>query len=275
MIGLLDLEPFIYRAAWAAQKTIHLIKDIDDGAVIASFTNASTKKKWIKEVGLQEGEYYADTAYETEEARVAYYYADTIIKNLSEDIQVNNMEVYLPDKEHKEQNFREELFPDYKANRRKLDKPVHFQAVIDYYANLFDITKIAGFEVDDAISIRANQLGLCDYTIITIDKDLDTVPGWHYNPVKRDRYFVDELSADHFFFQQVLTGDPSDNITGLYKVGPVKANRMLAGCITAKDMWEVVLEEYKRQNRTEENAILNARLLHLLTKEDELWQPPV
>jgi hypothetical protein len=57
-----------------------------------------------------------------------------------------------------------------------------------------------------------------DVVICTIDKDLNGVPGWHFNWNSKELYLVDEDEANRFFFTQMLTGDATDNIPSLYNM---------------------------------------------------------
>ncbi len=270
--ALIDLEPIVYRAAWAAQKKIYIVR-VDDN-IQATFTNAKAKKKWLKELQLDKSDYEEDWAYEIDKVSAAIYYAQEIENNIKEDINPTAWEYYLPDKEHEEQNFRMAMYPEYKANRRDLDKPEHFDAVVSYFKAHSNVVLVAGMEADDALGIASTQLG-DEGIIVTIDKDLDTVPGYHYNPITRKEYYVAEEEAKHYFYNQVITGDASDNIIGIKGIGPVKADKVLAGCSSEVDMWSKVLETYRIYGRPESDALLNARLLHLLRHEAEIWQPPL
>ena len=78
-----------------------------------------------------------------------------------------------------------------------------------------------------------------DTIIVSDDKDLQTIAGYHYN--KGEVIEVSEQQALKNFYTQVLTGDTADNYKGCRGVGPVKAERILAGCRTSLDMWQAVL----------------------------------
>jgi hypothetical protein len=41
------------------------------------------------------------------------------------------------------------------------------------------------------------------------------VAGWHYNFVKKDKYYVTAEEGMRFFYRQILTGDRADNIQGI------------------------------------------------------------
>ena len=103
-----------------------------------------------------------------------------------------------------------------------------------------------------------------------LDKDLDMVKGWHYNFVKHEKYYITAEEGMLNFYTQILTGDKVDNIQGVYRCGPKKAEKLLRDCETELDMWEAVVEAHG----SEERALEDARLLWMQTKEGELWLPP-
>ena len=119
-------------------------------------------------------------------------------------------------------NFRNELTDTYKANRADADKPVHIDALRDYAINTLHAIVAENEEADDLLGIHAVRDG---WGIATLDKDLDGVPGWHYvwKGKREGLYYVDQVQADRFFYTQMLTGDSTDNIPGLFKMVGVKA----------------------------------------------------
>ncbi len=125
-------------------------------------------------------------------------------------------------------NRRAVAFPEYKANRDPLHKPYWYREIHEYLFNKHDATYSAeGDEADDAMGI-AQCSGICGPTVIaTIDKDLDGVPGLHYNFSKNRKkngvYNVTEEEANRFFYKQVLSGDSTDNIPGMFRTLGKKA----------------------------------------------------
>lgn len=168
-------------------------------------------------------------------------------------------------------NFREAIAvtQPYKGNRTGTKKPEHIQALRDRLVSYWGAEIADGEEADDLISKRMTELGdncIC----ISIDKDLDTVPGWHYNFRKGNRYYVDPDEAMYNFYTQLLTGDRVDNIKGVANVGAKKAIKILDGCHTELEMWNACVEAHGNAERAIEDAIL----LHMRRHKDEIWQPP-
>jgi 5'-3' exonuclease len=97
------------------------------------------------------------------------------------------------------------------------------------------------------------------------------IPGHHYNPVKKESYYIDDKEAIKNFYRQILTGDKVDNIEGLRGIGPKKADKILAEADTELKMYEAVLKAY---DNNQERVIENGQLLWIRRQEDEIWQPP-
>lgn len=142
-------------------------------------------------------------------------------------------------------NYRDDIYSEYKANRRKpeaLSNPfvplIRDRAVTQGLA-----IPAINREADDLLSIWAYQaIASGDpYVIASIDKDLDCIPGTHYNPRKAIVYEVSVVEANQFFYKQLLMGDPTDNIPGIPGIGPAKAASILEG-IEDEDELQVVVQ---------------------------------
>lgn len=170
-------------------------------------------------------------------------------------------------------NYRNEIAVTvpYKGNRKDFVKPVHYDILREYLQSAWGFVMVDGQEADDALGIQAYTMDDDDYIIYTIDKDLDMIKGWHYNFVKKERYFIKEEDTLRIFYKQVLTGDRTDNIVGLKGIGPVKAERILKECVTEKEMYQAVLKAY---DNDVERVLENGRLLWIRRKPDQLWEAP-
>jgi hypothetical protein len=60
-----------------------------------------------------------------------------------------------------------------------------------------------------------------------IDKDLNMIPGWHWNFKKKELYYTSPQDSFVFMSLQLLTGDAADNIPGIWGIGPNKAENIL------------------------------------------------
>ena len=182
---------------------------------------------------------------------------------------VYDFEFYLTGKDVPNFRYSIAVTQPYKGNRKNNKPPQHLKVLrnrlIEYWGAILSV----GEEADDLISKRMTELkdqALC----VTIDKDLDTVPGWHYNFRKEERYYVDDFEAQYNFYTQLLVGDRVDNIQGVFGVGPKKAEKLLDGLITPKEMWDACVKAHGSYER----ALEDARLLHMRRKDLEIWEPP-
>ena len=94
----------------------------------------------------------------------------------------------------------------------------------------------------------------------------------HFNLTRGTLTTVSDFDGLKFFYSQILSGDSADNILGLYRVGPAKADKMLQDCNTEKELFEECIKAY---DGDVDRVIENARLLWLRRKEGEIWEPPV
>ena len=167
-------------------------------------------------------------------------------------------------------NFREVVATTapYKGNRKDFQRPKHYHALREYLQRL-GAELVEGQEADDAIAIQAQE---GSYWIVSIDKDFDQVPGWHYNFVKKEKYYVTEEEGLRNFYTQILTGDRVDNIIGIKGIGPVKAEKILKDCTTEREYYDACVKAYDGNiARVTENGVL----LWLRRYPNQLWQPPL
>lgn len=186
-------------------------------------------------------------------------------------------------------NFRRALYPAYKANRAGKPRPVCLAALRQELMDdpSLDIRWAANLEADDLLGILASKLRTPDTEtiIVSIDKDLQTIPGLFFN-LGRPEEGIREISpeeADRAFLRQALTGDMTDNYPGCPKYGPATADKALAAVPpTIEAMWPVVLAAYAKAGLGPDYALTMARLARILREgeydfdkgEVKLWTPP-
>ena len=236
---LIDGDLLVYRAAFAAQHTEHQVFLGEEVFPVESFRYKKDLKNYLTENKLGADEYSIVSLPIVEPVANALHSIKHMINSMLGRFNTKDYVVYITGKG----NYREDIFPEYKANRKDMEKPVHYEAARNYLIDRWNAEVIDGMEADDALGL-AQQ----DNTIIaSIDKDLDCVPGWHYNFVKDVLYEVETDDADYFFFRQLLTGDATDNIPGLPGVGNKTADKILAKAYTIEEMFEKCKERYKEE----------------------------
>jgi hypothetical protein len=142
-------------------------------------------------------------------------------------------------------SFRTGWWPDYKANRRDKPKPRHLSAVYDHIKSNPRCLWHTGWEADDVLGfLGTTEVTGFDTVVVSIDKDLDQIPGNHCNPDKETCYTVDADDADMYKWMQVLSGDSTDNYPGIPRVGQEKARKLLID-VSSGDREGVVKAVYK------------------------------
>lgn len=186
-------------------------------------------------------------------------------------------------------SFREKAYPTYKNNRKEIRRPFHLEACKDWLIKEKNAQCQAGeLEADDlmAMAMTANP----NSVICSIDKDLLQVPGHHWNWKRGTYSVVDEEEGRRSLYTQMLTGDTSDGIPGIHKVGPVTAKKALVMVSSEFMMYCVVLKMYidktplqsgeinrtdpKFQQRMVDLVEAHATLLYLLRYEGDKWEAP-
>jgi len=167
-------------------------------------------------------------------------------------------------------NFRKEVAKTkvYKGNRKGREKPFHYQNLVNYIEASYATSTIDNVEADDLMAILQTEATSYPTCIVTVDKDLRQVNGWHYSPeganfpsfgptyVTDDNSYIKWKDPENkkkgligtgykFFYAQLITGDGVDNIPGLPKGGPTLAMQLLEECTTERECFEVVRWEYR------------------------------
>ena len=172
-------------------------------------------------------------------------------------------------------NFRYSVYPEYKANRKDTYRPKWEKETKQYLVDHWGANATNGIEADDMLGIRAMELG--DNSILAhLDKDINQIPGWHFNwelrrlgAVIREKkkYFVTLEEGNRFFYYQLCTGDATDNIKGLSGYGPAKTNKLLES--TPPERW---YEEIRNLYSSDEELDMNATCLYIWRKNSDSWK---
>ena len=169
-------------------------------------------------------------------------------------------------------NYRYDIDPEYKANRKDLIRPQWLQECREYLVTKWKASITDGNETDDELGIHQS-----DNTIIcTIDKDLLQVPGEHYNFVKKERLTVTQADGNYNFMCQFLMGDKSDNIMGFDGKARVTIPKFLQHhfdwLFLHKHDYTAMLNYIKELYNDDERVLKNGRLLWIQREVGELWE---
>lgn len=186
----------------------------------------------------------------------------------------------------KRQNFRNDIFPDYKGTRKETPEDLIPQFSIIHEAvealNL-NFLEMEGYEADDLIATYVNQalaMGL-EVVVVSGDKDLMQLirPGVEFYDPMKDKFFTPEdvhekfgVYPDKVVDVQALSGDSIDNVPGVPGIGPKTAAQLVNeyGSLEGVLSHASEIKQNKRRETILEN-IENARIsLQLVTLKGDV-----
>ncbi len=199
--------------------------------------------------------------------------AKNIIQKILESSGAPEFRLFLTGKD----NFRDivSVTRKYKGNRDSAHKPEFYKELREYLVNAWAAEVVDGMEADDAVSILQHQLIEEGHNplLVSIDKDLKQVSGWHYNWIKDHTYFVDQDDADRWFWEQCLTGDVVDNIVGCEGIGAKKAAKILEGK-SIEEMEIAVQRTYKEvYGKDWYEKYTEMGMLVYMLRDTKMWEP--
>lgn len=220
---------------------------------------------------------------------------DQFIEECAKACKADRVLVCLTDDEY---NWRTAIYPDYKANRDKGSRPVLHSEISDHLAVEYDTYERPGLEADDVMGILSTSPYIVEGTkvIVSMDKDMETIPGWYFNPNedKKPRLISTEL-ADKNHMEQTLTGDAVDNYPGCPGIGKKTAQGILEAphIITPRykeitrgknkgevrrvgwektpcdSVWDSVVSYFENfAGLTEQDALVQAQVARICRRED-------
>ena len=300
---IIDADPIVYGAGFAAQSTTYeYIWEDEQGELHQRIWDSGTEALQFFRENKDLTVLSKESRVEAKDASFARQCAKTQIASIISEARTElkvpsmNVEMYLsgPD------NFRYKIatIAPYKGDRPP--PPVHYQTVRDYLTHRWAAMVVTGIEADDRVSIRCRELA-ADRTLFvlaTIDKDLDQVPGLHYDYKNHVFYTVDEWDAEWMFWRQCISGDSTDNIPGCYKIGEGKAVKLLETWVEdfktdpmenreewRRYVWQRIVslyvttmvkypDRYPKGMTAEAAALETARLVFMQHYEGQLWNSP-
>lgn len=192
---------------------------------------------------------------------------------------------------HPTHNFRHDIaaIQDYKAGRG--ERPPHYYVVRDYLQEHYAYYEsVDWLEDDDVMASFQNKLFHAEdveTVICSQDKDLLQVPGWHYNTRSKELFEVSVVQGLKEFYKQLISGDSTDTIPGIYQLTGKRNSKKFAGEIDAilkepedeERAYEYVFQLYNNAfgpGDYQVDAILTeiANLLYLRRAWVDSWHPP-
>ena len=304
---IVDADTIVHKACCIAEKTVYDILPKEIGGVptdqvidqedfegykpyvIDTFEYVKQYTEWLDKVGKTKEDFLRVSRTELAPVSHALHTLDAMVKDMIRAVEPESLMVLLTG----DNNFRDGLakLRPYKETRRDKPKPVYYEQARDFLVRKYGAKIVDGCEADDMCAIVATA---CDadnepWVLASVDKDLKSVPGLHFNYDKKSWYSVSPRDAETWFWTQVLAGDSTDCIPGLYKVGEAGATKILGKSRSYETQYAKVRKAYQKafdadrkitnqlyaNYRTADELLLEqARLIHMQRHVDEMWEPP-
>lgn len=298
---LWDLDYVVYAAGFSVEHTERAIVVSGaegDAEFLGLFSDAKQAKAALEEAALRNpgrtARIYSTTYLEDEAASRAFHNAKSMVEGHFRIVegrlrkaghQLGEVSYLLTGKT----NFRDQIatIRPYKGNRDLSPRPVLYRQIREYLVSYFGARIVEGWEADDEIAELAAR-SLHTAVVVHVDKDLNQIPGSHYRPTDGGEFYkVSPAQARRFLYRQAITGDPVDNIGGVYKGGKRLAEEAIPDDMEdARRMWEAVVGCYEASIArygdatryahlgAEAAATENMRLVYLRRSQDDRWSPP-
>lgn len=261
------------------------MKALIDGDMIifkAGFANERSEKGVLLEVNPVE---------------YALHSAKRIIHEILEATGATDFRVFIGGGDKPNFRYKVAKTSPYKANRADKKRPEHELALREYLIRHWSAEVVNGAEVDDVLGIEQDKDG--DTTIIVSnDKDLDMIPGFHYDPEvgtertingkkvkmkahkKKALYKITDpgfLKLERvngvcriygggslWFCAQMLMGDSTDGIPKINKgYGPAKVYEVLHACISYEDAISKAWKTYVKELRGMDTGQVKERFIEM------------
>lgn len=238
MFAHIDADLLVFRCGFAAERNRWYVgtepDDIGAWQTVIEFDYKKEALNYLdervpnKETRMENSDYAIWSERYLEPLSHALHNVNNCVDDILSELKPTDHRLYLSG----DGNFREKVAVtrEYKGNRDPSHRPTYETEIKRHIRDNFNTVVSEGEEADDLLAYSHYTMWKDDpysSVIVTQDKDLDMIPGLHYNFVKQERYDVSEEEADRNFWYQVCTGDSTDNIPGLPGIGIAKVRKRL------------------------------------------------
>ena len=152
----------------------------------------------------------------------------------------------------------------YKANREGMAVPDGLNELYEYVYDLPQTICIGGVEADDVVV----HFGRAGHMVAALDKDVLGSLNYAYNFGKKEWVENTPLEVLQFPFIQTITGDTSDGLRGVYRVGIKGAKKALQDITDVRELWRQVMLQYADKEQSRDEAIATMRCVRM-----DQWTP--
>ena len=280
MLALIDGDIIVYRAGFAAEKKNWILYH-GEGPEMVPFESKTDLNKFVKDNEITE--FACDSQLVVQDVSFAVNNLITVLDAVKKQLNPDKMRVFISGKD----NYRYKIatVKPYKGNRDDAHKPAHYEALRNYLIKYHKCWVSDNEEADDTIGIAATECASrgVPCVVVSTDKDLDMIPGAHFNWVKGLEYSITPEEAMMNFYLQLLSGDATDNVPGVPGIGIAKAQKLLSALAGGPEeelythVWATYKDHFPDLTDEQVDAMVleMGRLLWIRRYPEELWNPPV
>jgi hypothetical protein len=277
---LFDADILVFRCGFAAERAKWFLK-VGDGATqefdYKRQADIALDEQLPGKMSREEGKDYALWSERfVEPVENALYNVKEVVRTTLEELDAGEYDLTMYLSEGKNYRYDIAKTRPYKGNRDKAHRPTHEEAIREYIKRKWPTKVAVGEEADDLLGIDQTRIGPMDSVIVTLDKDLDMIPGLKFDFVERMAYSVTPKQAEYNFALQLLMGDATDNIPGLPGIGKAKGRKLLEG-VETEDLMETVKQIYQAHVTDKdwfEYLREQGQLLWIRREPEQMWEPP-
>lgn len=228
-IVVMDGDSLAYRASWLGQEARWTATEQGSGRT-ESLTWGTTKTQMRTHIEEEYGSTEGWTLSCTIRTKPESFYREVLagmihsimrqinvaIIETGEQAWVAEYEIYLT-ADGRSHNFRDRLATilPYKGHRG--ERPVRLPFVRNVLRDDWSAKDVLGMEADDMLTVRLAQ-DPDSVILVHDDKDILQVAGDHFNLRTKTMRTIEEQEGNRLLYAQIVSGDASDNIPGLYKL---------------------------------------------------------
>lgn len=237
-VALIDGDGLLHRCASAVEREVYLVTK---GRDARQFDTHKDAQAWIEQAG---GDLWHRKELGSETQAVDLL--NSLLSRIASEVSCP-LKIYIGGLGP---TFRHSIARLWKYKDGRKPKPSLMGPLRDLILEQHGASQAHFEEVDDVISYKSKESRDSGSTTIVVsnDKDLDQIPGSHYDWTKGVWHDVSEEDAQRWTWVQTLSGDSTDGIPGCWKVGSAKAEAAISQILSESrevtHVWDCIVAAY-------------------------------
>lgn len=285
MKAIIDSDVLVYKIGFSSERTFYRFVGINGSVIDYEETTIGQVKKDLKDRLLTHSDGKLQKLIRPIPIEFCMQRCRMLIEAILDKTGADSYQLYLTSNDKSNYRFQIAKTKEYKGNRKNSKKPYYYDQLREYMIKYWDAEVVYNQEADDAMGIAQMKSG-GNSIICSIDKDMNMIPGYHYDLDTEEIYIATDpgelmLSDERnklagrglkWFYAQMLLGDTADNIPGISGFGPVSTFDLLEKLSTEDEFKEAIKKVYKEYYKAKYEVVYKevANLLWIRRNEGEM-----